>query len=133
MYEALTLPSAFPPCGHDVNRDIAPTRRTYRLKKSASSCLAEECRNGSASRPEEKPDSDPGTTCLRDDAVAPTEVDLSAVDPILLLAGAMLAVWAVGTWFDGPGWIHILLTAGIFLWAWRVATRKATKPGKTGR
>ena len=33
MFEVLTLPSAFPPCGHDVNRDIAPTRRTYRLKK----------------------------------------------------------------------------------------------------
>ena len=33
MYEALTQPFAFPPCGRGVNRDIEPTRRTYRLKK----------------------------------------------------------------------------------------------------
>ena len=33
MYEVLTLPFVFPPCGHGVNRDIEPTRRTYRLKK----------------------------------------------------------------------------------------------------
>ncbi len=65
----------------------------------------------------------------RNAAVMGIGVDLSTVDPILILAGAMLAVWAVGTWFDGPGWIHILLTAGIFLWAWRVATRKTGKPG----
>lgn len=45
----------------------------------------------------------------------------------------MLAVWAVGTWFDGPGWIHILLTAGVFLWVWRVVTRKSDKSGHAGK
>lgn len=73
------------------------------------------------------------TAGVSNDAAARSGVDLSAVDPFLILAGAMLAVWAVGTWFDGPGWIHILLTAGVFLWAWRVATRKTAKPGKSGR
>lgn len=55
------------------------------------------------------------------------------MDPILILSGAILAVWAVGTWFDGPGWIHILLTAGVFLWVWRVVTRKSDKSGRAGK
>ena len=45
------------------------------------------------------------------------------VDPILLLSLVMLIVWAAGTWFEAPGWIHILLTAGIFLLVWRIVTR----------
>jgi hypothetical protein len=49
---------------------------------------------------------------------------LSAVDPILLLSAVILAIWGVGTWFDGPGWIHLLLTAGVFLLVWRVVTKK---------
>lgn len=50
----------------------------------------------------------------------------------------MLAVWAAGTWFDGPGWIHLLLTAGVFLLVWRIATRAernrgtAAHPGEGG-
>jgi len=32
MYEALTVPPAFPALGHDVSTDIEPTRWTYRLK-----------------------------------------------------------------------------------------------------
>jgi len=39
----------------------------------------------------------------------------------------MLLVWAAGTWFDAPGWIHLLLTAGVFLLVWRVVTRSAQK------
>ncbi len=35
----------------------------------------------------------------------------------------MLAVWAAGTWADGPGWIHLLLTGGVFLLIWRIVTR----------
>jgi hypothetical protein len=36
----------------------------------------------------------------------------------------MLIVWAIGAlFFDGPGWIHLLLTAGIFLVIWRIVVR----------
>jgi hypothetical protein len=45
------------------------------------------------------------------------------LDPIILLSVVMLAVWVAGTWFDGPGWIHLLLTVGVFLLVWRIATR----------
>jgi hypothetical protein len=46
------------------------------------------------------------------------------VDLIILISVVMLAAWAAGTWFDAPGWIHLLLTAGVFLMVWRIVTRK---------
>ncbi|MDA1082491.1 MAG: hypothetical protein O2973_12640 [Gemmatimonadetes bacterium] len=54
------------------------------------------------------------------------------MDPIIVLSVVMLAVWAAGTWFDAPGWIHILLTAGVFLLTWRIVT-KAAKPPASGK
>lgn len=62
----------------------------------------------------------------------------SPLDPIIVVSVVMLAVWAAGTWFDGPGWIHLLLTAGVFLLVWRIATRAernrgtAAHPGEGG-
>lgn len=53
------------------------------------------------------------------------------LDPIVVLSLVMLAVWAAGTWFDGPGWIHLLLTAGVFLLVWRIVTR-ANRADRTG-
>ena len=42
----------------------------------------------------------------------------------ILAALAMLAVWAVATFkFDAPGWVHVLLTAGVFLLIWRIVVR----------
>jgi len=55
------------------------------------------------------------------------------VDPIIVLSVLMLAVWAVGTWFDGPGWIHLLLTAGVFLLVWRIAIRAQAQKGSPKR
>jgi len=49
------------------------------------------------------------------------------MDPVIILSVVMLLVWAAGTWFDAPGWIHLLLTAGVFLLVWRVVTRSAQK------
>jgi hypothetical protein len=49
---------------------------------------------------------------------------LPAVDPIILLSVVMLIVWAAGTWFEAPGWIHLLLTVGVFLLVWRIVTKK---------
>ena len=38
----------------------------------------------------------------------------------IILAVGMLIVWAVGTALSWPGWIHALLTAGVFLLIYRV-------------
>lgn len=42
-----------------------------------------------------------------------------------LLAGlAMIVVWAIATFaFDAPGWMHALLSIGLFLVIWRIAAR----------
>ncbi len=40
----------------------------------------------------------------------------------LVAAIIMLIVWAVGAFaLDAPGWIHLLLTVGMFLLIWRIA------------
>jgi threonine/homoserine/homoserine lactone efflux protein len=42
----------------------------------------------------------------------------------ILIAVAMLAVWGVATvFFEAPGWVHLLLTFGVFLLVWRVVTK----------
>jgi hypothetical protein len=39
----------------------------------------------------------------------------------IIAAIALLAVWAVGTFaFDAPGWIHLLLSVGLFVLMWRI-------------
>lgn len=36
----------------------------------------------------------------------------------------MLIVWAIVTFvFEGPGWIHLLLSAGVFLVIYRIVVR----------
>lgn len=42
-----------------------------------------------------------------------------------ILAGiAILIVWAIVTFmFEGPGWIHLLLSAGMFLIIYRIVVR----------
>lgn len=46
------------------------------------------------------------------------------MDAGIFIAIAMLAVWAAGTFFyDAPGWLHLLLTAGVFLLIWRIVVR----------
>ena len=51
----------------------------------------------------------------------------------ILAAIAMLVAWAVGTYAfsPAPGWLHALLTAGVFLLIWRIVVR-GTEP-KGGR
>jgi hypothetical protein len=42
---------------------------------------------------------------------------------------AMLLVWAIGTVaFEAPGWLHILLTAGVFLLIYRIVVRATPEP-----
>ncbi|MGZ8379799.1 MAG: DUF5670 family protein [Gemmatirosa sp.] len=41
----------------------------------------------------------------------------------------MLAVWAAGTFaFPAPGWVHVLLTAGVFILIWRIVARATPDP-----
>ncbi len=48
----------------------------------------------------------------------------------IIASVVMLAVWAVATFaLDGPGWIHLLLTLGVFLLIWRIVVRGT--PGAT--
>ena len=53
----------------------------------------------------------------------------------ILAAVALLLVWAFATFTtDAPGWVHALLTAGVFLLIWRIVVRGSPKvkepPGK---
>ncbi len=42
----------------------------------------------------------------------------------ILAAIAMLVVWAVATFMlEAPGWIHLLLSAGVFLLIYRIVVR----------
>jgi hypothetical protein len=46
----------------------------------------------------------------------------------IIVAVAMLVLWAVGTFvFEAPGYIHLLLTAGVFLLIWRIVVRGSPK------
>ena len=46
----------------------------------------------------------------------------------IVAALGMLVVWAVGTFvFEAPGYIHLLLTAGVFLLIWRIVVRGSPK------
>ena len=40
-----------------------------------------------------------------------------------IIAIALLVIWAIGTYFDGPGGIHLLLTVGVSMLIWRVVVR----------
>ena len=48
---------------------------------------------------------------------------------VMLLAGLiMLVLWAAGTFFlDAPGWINLLLSAGVFVIIWRIVVRGTGK------
>jgi hypothetical protein len=46
------------------------------------------------------------------------------MDVGILAAIAMLIVWAIGTFmYEAPGWIHLLLSAGVFLLIYRIVVR----------
>ena len=52
------------------------------------------------------------------------------MDVGLVAAIVMLVVWAVATVaFEAPGWLHLLLTVGVFVVIWRIVAR-GTPPAK---
>ena len=42
----------------------------------------------------------------------------------------MLVVWGVATFpfAPAPGWVHLLLTAGVFILIWRIVARSTPTP-----
>lgn len=48
--------------------------------------------------------------------------------PYTLVGIALVIIWAIGTVaFQAPGWIHLLLTAGVSLWVYGIVRPKAAK------
>ena len=42
----------------------------------------------------------------------------------IIIGLVMLIVWGIGTFaFMAPGWIHLLLTVGVFVIIWRIVVR----------
>jgi hypothetical protein len=41
----------------------------------------------------------------------------------IIVGIAMLVAWVFGTLNEGPGWIHLLLTLGVFVIIWRIVVR----------
>lgn len=56
---------------------------------------------------------------------------ISRMDLTLILGGLLLLVWGgLTVTTDAPGWVHLLLTAGVFLIIWRIVVR-GTPSGPT--
>ena len=56
------------------------------------------------------------------------------MDAGVITAVAMLLVWAVAALaFDGPGWVHMLLTLGVSLLIYRVVLRGTRAPADRER
>ena len=54
---------------------------------------------------------------------------IARMDIGIIAAIAMLVVWAVATFAsEAPGWVHALLTAGVFLLIWRIVVRGTPAP-----
>ena len=42
----------------------------------------------------------------------------------ILIGIALIVIWAIGALvFEGAGWIHLLLTVGVFVVIWRIVVR----------
>ena len=48
----------------------------------------------------------------------------------IVIGIVMLIVWAVATFaFEAPGWLHLLLTVGVFLIIYRIVIRGTSSGG----
>ena len=48
----------------------------------------------------------------------------------IVAALAMLVVWAIATFaLEAPGYVHLLLTVGVFLLIWRIVALGTRRPG----
>jgi hypothetical protein len=56
--------------------------------------------------------------------VRANSVNQFSMDLGIILGVAMLIAWAIGALvYSGPGWLHLLFTAGVFLIIWRIVVR----------
>ncbi len=103
------MPFAFPALGRDVSTDC----RTHPVdlsaqKLSLSAPKLAECRRATSA------------TSIRR-AKGPLSY-LLGMDVGLIAGIVMLIVWAAGAFaLDAPGWIHVLLSGGMFLIIWRIS------------
>jgi len=50
--------------------------------------------------------------------------EANEMDLGILIGIALIVIWAIGALaFEGPGWIHLLLTVGVFVVIWRIVVR----------
>ena len=103
------MPPAFPALGHGVNTDVEPARRTCWLKNDVSSPRKRSLRDHSAN--------------LLTQGIGESERG-QHMDIGILAGLAMLVLWAIGTFvYEAPGWIHLLLSVGVFLIIYRIVVR----------
>lgn len=63
----------------------------------------------------------------------PFTLSFPLMDLGILAALAMLAVWAFATFTtEATGWVHALLTVGVFLLIWRIVARSTPAPRDSG-
>ena len=56
------------------------------------------------------------------------------MDVYLIAAVVILLAWAgITVTTEAPGWIHLLLTGGVFLLIWRIVVRGTQSAGKSSR
>ena len=56
----------------------------------------------------------------------------SRIDPVLVFAILLIVAWGFGALvLEGPGWLHALLTIGVFLSIYRIVVRGT--PGASKR
>jgi hypothetical protein len=50
-----------------------------------------------------------------------------------IIAGiVLLVIWAIGIFmYSGPGWVNLLLTAGVTIIIWRIVARGTRAPSET--
>ncbi len=64
--------------------------------------------------------SPPATPVFRSDG----DMDLGLIAGVVMLIG-----WAISTFgFNGPGWVHLFLSVGVFLVIWRYSVLNRKKP-----
>ncbi|HEX3865560.1 MAG TPA: hypothetical protein VHV78_02370 [Gemmatimonadaceae bacterium] len=46
------------------------------------------------------------------------------MDGGIVIGVALIVIWAIGALgYNGPGWLHLLLSLGVFIVIWRIVVR----------
>lgn len=75
----------------------------------------------------------PSVFCRPPSSVRPTLAFNLNRMPITFAGIGLIAIWAIATiMYEAPGWIHLLLTAGVALVVYGVVQSSGTKTKRTG-